>query len=214
MVDLQCCANPCYIAKWLSYTHILNFKKFMLIKISPLTRSSRVPALCWKPGSGVSVMNWRIRSPRSDFPLRAPCPLRDNPRGGADVASMFWGPQRHWGIWPSWRNEYRTHAGGRGWGKPLSAWSLPVLPSRTWEVSSWPFGGSQRDCCLSTNRKMQPPAAWSPWGHFSSLNGACGFPSFNKVLTNGVRCSGYYSRHHSKRFTCSNACKILTTPWG
>lgn len=47
-------------------------------------------------------------------------------------------------------------------------------------VSSWPFGGSQRDGCLSTNQKIQPPVdSWSPWGHFSSLNGVCGFPSLN-----------------------------------
>lgn len=70
--------------------------------------------------------------------------------------------------------------GDVGKGSPMSAWSLPASPSQTWRVSSWPFGGSQRDGCLSTNQKIQPPVdSWSPWGHFSSLNGVCGFPSLN-----------------------------------
>ena len=40
IVDLQCCANLCYTAKWLSDTHIFKIKHLLIIYLVPTTEQS------------------------------------------------------------------------------------------------------------------------------------------------------------------------------
>lgn len=163
----------------------------MLIKISLLTSSSRVPSLCWKPGSGLSVMNLRDSPLWSDFPLRAPCPLQ--------VTIHVWGARQlgcsedttGTGV-PGLHGEMssRTHAGGT-WAReaPCQPGAFLHCPPKP-EKFLWPFGGSQRDCRRSTNQKIQPPVgSWLPWGHFSSLSGFVGSLPLSNNLAIVIECS-------------------------